>query len=90
MKDIFAEGILLGISSLGIIFDKWEENVIYISVPRYSTDYGPDGQPPLAGKALADRFQTRLKDMGASNLQVKYRIREETWTKRDRERIMKE
>jgi hypothetical protein len=90
MQEAFLEGIFLGISSLGVVFDKWEEDVIYISVPKTSTDFGPDGQQPLAGKALADRLQTRFRDMGAYNLKVKYRIRDEVWTKEKREKIFKE
>lgn len=90
MQEAFLEGIFLGISSLGVVFDNWEEDVIYISVPKASTDFGPDGQQPLAGKALADRLQTRFRDMGAANLKVKYRIRDEVWTKEKREKIFKE
>jgi hypothetical protein len=88
-NELFAEGILLGISSFGVVFDKWEENTLYISVPAYSTDFQPDGQVPLAGKALADRLQTKFRDMGATNLKIKYRIRNETWTSEDRKRIIK-
>ncbi len=85
---LLAEGMLLGMSSFGMVIDKWENNIMYISVPRYSTDYGPTGET-LAGKKLADRIQTKLRDLGAKDLKIKYRIRDETWTKEKREQILK-
>ena len=88
-NNLLAEGILLGMSSFGMIIDKWEDNIMYISVPKDSTDYGPDGETPLAGKKLADRIQTKLRDLGAEDLKIKYRIRDEIWTREKRERILK-
>lgn len=84
---LLAEGMLLGMSSLGMVIDKWEENLLYISVPKDSTDYGPTGEI-LAGKKLADRLQTKLRDLGAKDLKIKYRIRDEIWTKEKRDRIL--
>jgi len=79
--------MLLGISSLGVVIDKWEENIIYISVPKDTTDYNAESEK-LAGKKLADRLQTKFRDLGCCGLQVKYRIRDEIWTKEKRDRII--
>ena len=85
---LLAEGMLLGMSSFGMVIDKWEENIMYISVPKDSTDYGPAGEA-LAGKKLADRIQTKLRDLGCKDLRIKYKIRDEIWTKEKRESILK-
>ena len=85
---LLAEGMLLGMSSFGMVIDKWEDNVMYISVPRDSTDYGPNGETSLAGKKLADRILTKLRDLGCGDIKIKYRIREEIWTKEKRENIL--
>ena len=83
---LLAKGFLLGMKSLGIIIDKWEEDTIYISVPKDTTDYREETEK-LAGKKLADRLQTKFRDMGCKNLKIKYRIRDEVWTKEKREKI---
>ena len=85
---LLAEGMLLGMSSFGMVIDKWEDNIMYISVPKDSTDYGPTGEI-LAGKKLADRIQTKLRDLGCKELRIKYKIRDEVWTKEKRESILK-
>lgn len=85
---LLAEGMLLGMSSFGMVIDKWEGNIMYVSVPKESTDYGPTGETPLAGKKLADRILTKLSDLGCKDIKVKYRIREEIWTKEKREKIL--
>jgi hypothetical protein len=85
---LLAEGMLLGMSSFGMVIDKWEDNIMYISVPKDSTDYGPTGEA-LAGKKLADRIQTKLRDLGCKDLRIKYKIRDEIWTKEKRESILK-
>jgi hypothetical protein len=84
---LLAEGMLLGMSSFGMVIDKWEDNIMYISVPKESTDYGPTGEA-LAGKKLADRIQTKLRDLGCKNLKIRYRIRDEIWTKEKRDNII--
>ena len=84
---ILAEGILLALSSFGMIIEKWEGNIMYVSVPKYSTDYG-HGQEVLAGKKLADRIQTKLRDMGCKDVQIKYRLRDEIWSEEKRKRIL--
>ena len=84
---LLAEGMLLGMSSFGIVIDKWEEKIIYISVPKESIDYGTTGEV-LAGKKLADRLQTKFRDLGCQDFQVKYRIRDEIWTKEKRDKIL--
>lgn len=82
-----AKGMLLAMKSLGVIVDKWNDTSegtdLYISVPKASTDKGQ-----LAGKQLADRLMTRFRDMGASDIKVKFRIRDEVWTKEKSEAIM--
>lgn len=85
---LLAEGMLLGMSSFGMVIDKWEDNIMYISVPKESTDDGPTGEV-LAGKKLADRIQTKLRDLGAQDIKIKYRIRDEIWTKEKRNQILK-
>ena len=84
---LLAEGFLLGMKSLGIIIDKWEEDTIYISVPKDTTYYREEAEK-LAGKKLADRLQTQFREMGCKNLKIKYRIRDEVWTKEKREKIL--
>lgn len=83
---LLAEGMLLGMSSFGMEIIKWTDDTMYISVPRFSTDYGPDGES-LAGKKLADRIYTKLRDLGCK-INIKYQIRDETWTKEKREQIL--
>ena len=82
-----AKGMLLAMQSLGVTVDRWEDTSegtnLYISVPKASTDKGQ-----LAGKQLADRLMTRFRDMGASDIKVKFRIRDEVWTKEKSESIM--
>jgi hypothetical protein len=41
---LLAEGMLLGMGSFGMVIEKWEDDIMYISVPRESTDYGPTGE----------------------------------------------
>ena len=84
---LLAEGFLLGMKSLGITIDKWEDDTVYISVPKDTTDYQEETEK-LAGKKLADRLQTKFRDMGCKNLKIKYRIRDEVWTKEKREKII--
>lgn len=84
---LLAEGMLLGMSSFGMVIEKWEGDTMYISVPRNSTDYGPTGEV-LAGKKLADRIFTKLRDLGCSTIKIKYQIRDEVWTKEKRDRII--
>ena len=80
--------MLLGMSSFGMEIDKWEGNTMYISVPKDTTDISSLGEA-LAGKKLADRIQTKMRDFGAKDFKIKYRIRDEIWTKEKRERILK-
>ena len=84
---LLAEGMLLGMSSFGMVIDKWEGNIMYISVPKDTTDISQLGEA-LAGKKLADRIQTKMRDLGCKDLQIKYRIRDEIWTKEKRDRII--
>ena len=83
---LLAQGILLGMSSFGMEITKWDSDTLYISVPRFYTDYGPTGEA-LAGKKLADRIYTKLTDLGC-NIKIKYQIRDETWTRTKREQIL--
>ena len=84
---LLAQGMLLGMSSLGMEIIKWEQDTIYISVPKDTTDYRDESER-LAGKKLADRILTKLRDLGAKDLKIKYQIRDEIWTREKRERIL--
>ena len=85
--NLMAQGMMIAFRGLGIQIEDWKQidgdEVIYISVPKESTDNGPTGVP-LAGKALADRMLTKMRDMGAHNLQIKFKIRNEVWTREKR------
>jgi hypothetical protein len=81
---LLAKGMLLGMSSLGIEIDKWEDqNLIYISVPKDTAE-----REGLAGKKLADRLQTKIREMGCENFKVKYRLRDEVWSKEKADKIL--
>lgn len=84
-NELMAKGMLLGMSSLGIVVDRLEENVLYISVPKDTTD----SRHALAGKALAKRLQTKMRELGYKDLVVKYKIRNEVWTKEKSDFILK-
>ena len=84
---LLAEGMLLGMSSFGMEIIKWDSDTMYISVPKDTTDY-KDESEKLAGKKLADRILTKLRDLGCKDLKIKYQIRDEVWTKEKRERIL--
>lgn len=86
-NELMAKGMIIAFRGLGIEIENWIDTpegvpVIYISVPRESTDVGPTGMA-LAGKKLADRVFTKLNEMGAV-CQIKFKIRDEVWTKEKR------
>jgi hypothetical protein len=86
---LLAQGMLLGLESFGLEIDKWEDNIMYISVPKDTTDFGPDNNgEAIAGKKLADRVQTKFRDMGCKDLKIKYRIRDEVWSKEKTNRVL--
>lgn len=86
-NDLLAQGILLGMSSFGIVIEKWEGNTLYISVPKDTTDYRDESEK-LAGKKLADRVQTKLRDLGCRDIRIKFRLRDEIWTEEKRKSIL--
>lgn len=86
-NDLLAQGILLGMSSFGIVLEKWEGNTLYISVPKDTTDYREESEK-LAGKKLADRVQTKLRDLGCRDIRIKFRLRDEIWTEEKRKSIL--
>ena len=86
-NDLLAQGILLGMSSFGIVIEKWEGNTLYISVPKDTTDYRDESEK-LAGKKLADRVQTKLRDLGCRDLRIKFKLRDEIWTEEKRKSIL--
>lgn len=92
-NELMAKGMALGIRSIGIEIDDWEDTydstTVWISVPRETTDT-EQGGVNLAGKALADRFMTKMRDMGCKNFRVKFRIRDEVWTKEKRLEAIKQ
>lgn len=85
---VLAKGMVIAFRGMGIEIDDWVDNsdgscTIFISVPKESSDIGPDGLS-LAGKRLADRIFTKMREIGANNLNIKFRIRDEVWTKEKR------
>lgn len=80
-NELLAKGMALGLRSMGIEIDDWEDDydstTVWISVPREAEC---DNGINLAGKALADRWMTKMREMGVKNFKVKYRIRDEVWT----------
>ena len=83
-NELMAKGMMIAFRGLGIQIEDWVDTAatttIYISVPKETTDTGPTGVA-LAGKALADRMLTKMRDMGANNLAIKFKIRDEVWTR---------
>ncbi len=86
-NELMAKVMMTTFRGLGIQIEDWVDTTasttIYISVPKETTDIRPTGVK-LAGKALADRMLTSMKDMGANNLVIKFRIRDEVWTREKR------
>lgn len=86
-NELMAKGMALGMRSMGIEIENWEDDydstTVWISVPKETNDTGSGGMN-LAGKALADRFMTKMRDIGCPNFKVKFRIRDEIWTKEKR------
>ena len=86
-NELLAKGMLIAFRGLGIQIEDWVDTAttttIYISVPKETPDTGPTGVA-LAGKALADRLLTKMRDMGANNLAIKFKIRDEVWTREKR------
>lgn len=86
-NEAMAKGMMIAFRGLGVqiedLVDTPAGTTIYISVPRATTDTGPSGVN-LAGKALADRVLTLMRDMGAENLQIKFKSRDEVWTREKR------
>jgi hypothetical protein len=74
---LLAQGLLLGMKSLGIMVDKLDENVLYISVPSATTD----ARHPLAGRQLAAQLKSKFAEMCNTDIIVKYKVRDEVWTK---------
>lgn len=85
-NELMAKGMVLAFRGLGIQIENWIDDpsgpIIYISVPKDSTDTGPGGLA-LAGKKLADRVFTKMNEMGA-NCQIKFKIRDEIWSREKR------
>lgn len=86
-NEAMAKGMIIAFRGLGIQIEDWVDTpagtTIYISVPKATTDTGPSGVN-LAGKALADKVLTLMRDMGAENLQIKFKNRDEVWTREKR------
>ena len=80
-NNLIAKGMMIAFRGLGVEIHDWKtENnveVIYISVPKETID--TTDPVKLAGKPLADRIMTKLRDMGLP-VQIKFRIRDEVWT----------
>ena len=86
-NELVAKGMMIAFRGLGIEIDDWVDTptntTIYISVPKETIDTHPGGGN-LAGKALADRMLTKMRDMGATNLAIKFKVRDEIWTREKR------
>lgn len=86
-NELMAKGMMIAFRGLGIqiedCVDTDTSTTLYISVPKETTDTMPNGIN-LAGKSLADRMLTKLREMGVENLQIKFKIRDEVWTKEKR------
>lgn len=85
---VLAKGMVIAFRGMGIEIDDWVDNsdgscTIFISVPKESNGIGPDGLS-LAGKRLADRMFTKMCEISANNVNIKFRIRDEVWTKEKR------
>ena len=89
----FAKVTMMGLTSMGIVFEKTDllHDTIYISVPEFSEFY--DGSVNLKdGEALARRVKEILRaDMHNDKLRVFSRIRTgERWTQERGKQVAKE
>lgn len=78
------EAVLISLAGVGVMIDKVDEAqeslTIYISVPTSSYHRDAHGKE-MAGDYLAKRVKQTLVEMGVKRLTVKYKIRNEHWTK---------
>ena len=84
---LLGKAILIAYAHLGIQIDNIEESdsnvTIYISVPKdadLTMERDAHGNV-MAGHHLAKTINKKLIEMGITNIELKYRIREEQWTK---------
>lgn len=84
---LLGKAILIAYAHLGIQIDNIEESddtvIIFISVPKdadLTMERDTQGNV-MAGHHLAKTINKKLIEMGITNIKVKYRIREELWTK---------
>lgn len=77
-------GMYIALNGLGVkienLAETYDEINIWISVPSKSENVDVHGNE-MSGKYLAKRFKDTLTDIGVKNLTVKYKIRDEAWTK---------
>lgn len=78
------EAVYIVWASFGVEIEKINESVdnleIFISVPK-SSYYNDVHSNTMAGDYLAQRFKDTMKDIGVKRLTVRYRVRNEHWTK---------
>ena len=82
------EAVLISLAGVGLTFDKVDETqeslTMYISVPSSSYHVDARGRE-MSGDYLAKRVKQTMVEMGVKRLTVKYRIRNEHWTKEKKE-----
>ena len=84
---MLGETMLITWAGFGLFITKTDETqenlTIYISVPRTSYERNAYNEE-MSGRFLAKRFKEAMNDMGLKRLTVKYKIRDEIWTKEKR------
>lgn len=93
-NNVLSKAILITFAGFGIEIEDAEpvagsEAILcYFSVPKSSTHLDANGKE-MSGKHLASRFKHTLEEMGIEFADCQYRIRDEHWTEKDRERAAK-
>lgn len=63
----------------GVKIENAVDNIIYISVPRFSYNKDVSGED-LAGEILAQQYKEKINEESDQNFIVKVKIRNEYWT----------
>lgn len=76
--------MMIAWAGFGLKIERMEETqenlTVWVSVPKQSFEHSSDGTE-MAGMFLARRFKNTLTAMGAKQLKVKAKVRDEIWTK---------
>lgn len=73
----------------GVKTEQFINNIIYITVPRFSYNKDISGQD-LAGEILAQRYKEKINEESDQEIIVKMKIRDEHWTPQKEEQAIKE